>query len=312
MLYRSRLYARVTLPTRILALASLILAAACGQTKSVCFHDSARAEAMTQEPLPGGETWAMQWVIPVRWAKNVAMQAGTGHVVHHAKSIATTDGDTRYDDVRLCGVQQPSYKLQRYLGDEHYGPQYPVGPFDAETLPTRTMVTHLHEAGGFVSDPLALQLGVALDDPDHAPWPDYGTPLPGDIAQQADGSFGFATRMRTDIPPFAAPPVNMLRTRRAHTFHVALRHIVGACGFQTHAGHWEGRVQVAGIGGKAALHTRVLGCELQDGSTCTDSELFTLNSFSPKYIVTGPGHFVMQRVSADTPCEEIRTMDFVP
>ncbi len=293
---------------KTLALGLLATIAACGEPEPSPIYPATHHEAMQQGP---GETWAMMWVIPVRWTRNFGMESGTGEVIHHAKSFAVTENGTRTDQVRLCGVQQPSYRLSLLLGTETYGPQYPVAPFDAEDLPTRTMTTRIGEAGKFTSAPVALQLGVALDAPERAAWPAYGTPLPGHVSEQADGSPGFAVRMRTDAP-FVAPPVTAMRNKRAHTFHVALRHLVGASGTRVSDTFWEGRAQVAGIAGKAALNSRVLGCNLDDGTLCSQGELTTLNDYSPAYKVTGIGRFVMQRVAADTTCETIRAMAFAP
>ena len=309
MAYRSISRLRANVSHKLIALGCLASMAACGQDSSGLAYPATRHDAMVE--APPGETWAMQWVIPVRWAKSLAMEAGSGEVIHHAKSTAFTDGRERTDHVRLCGVQLPSYRLRAYLGDEAYAPLYPPALFDAQTLPTHTMVTHLQDAGVFVADPVALQLGIAMDDPERTPWPGHNLPLPGEVVEQADGSPGFATNMRTDAN-FFAPPVNMSRTKRAHTFHVAMRHLVGASGALAHEHFGEGRVKVAGIGGKAALNVRVLGCQLNDGAACTPGELATINGFSPTYMVTGEGRFVMQRVAADTPCEAIRTMTFAP
>ncbi len=61
---------------KTLALGLLATIAACGEPEPSPIYPATHHEAMQQGP---GETWAMMWVIPVRWTRNFGMESGTGN-----------------------------------------------------------------------------------------------------------------------------------------------------------------------------------------------------------------------------------------
>lgn len=180
-----------------------LLLAACGSSDLAPLQSALAEQALTPAPP---DVWAIRWVIPVQWAKTLGIQADSGDVVHWAKGSRHQQGDKWVHTLQLCGVQQTDFRLKKLLGDAVYASRFDDAMFDADTLPTFHMVSRVDsQTGTFVTDPVALQLGVALDNPEQAVWPTYGTQLQRTVDMDADGYPGVTATMRTDgayqLPP---------------------------------------------------------------------------------------------------------------
>lgn len=259
-------------------------------------------------------TWAVKFETPVSWRFNMGIASGTGTIEHWALTRRrVVDGHTIEEEVRPCGSTIPTYRALPIYGGEQYGVALPDALFDSGILPTLKGTTWISgDAPGAMYNvsPIPLTLGVNLPHPETDLWPKRMADLtPYLIDTDADGNPGVTTFARDD-GDLVLPPVNTSKSHRASRFFIALRNVIGARGKVITCDHFEGTTVVATVGGKPAMASTILGCELSDKSFCSRGQATLANTFQPVYQVSDKSRSVMVRVQDDVTCAQVRAMPF--
>jgi hypothetical protein len=291
--------------------------AACGESTER--GDEARAGGLASGRFEQaaacefGGTWAFKFVIPVAWSGNAGVQGGSGEIIQWARAERTHQDNTLSDDIVACGSTVPDYKSQALWGGETFGTRFPDALFDSGKLSATTLASHLSGSvpgDTYASDVMAVQLGVAMADPLHDPWPKATQDLLAlSVDSDGDGKPGISLETATG-PGMSRPPVSYSRRRRATQFFVAVRDLTASKGTIVSCDRFEGTADIPEMGGVPALHSRVLGCTIEDGSECSNGELTLANMFQPPYRLAGEAKAVLVRVPTNTSCATIRAMDF--
>lgn len=307
----------------VAAMVWVLAATSCGEAPQPpgAHNDAvleARAPGMSQAHLTAGcdfaGTWAVKFDIDVKWNANMGIQSGSGIIEQWALvTRRMVDGQTIEESVRPCGSNIPTYRSKAIYGGEEYGVGFPNDLFDTGRLPELLGTTHISgSAPGdtYSIEPIPLTLGVNLPDPHHDVWPK----APADLApyltdSDQDGEPG-VTAVARDDGTLVLPPMNLQRSNRAKKFYIALRNLIGARGTIISCDRFEGNARVVKLGGKPALNSAILGCELTDANRCSKTMSSLANTFQPAYQVGNGSRSVMVRVGAQTSCPEVRALNF--
>ena len=259
-------------------------------------------------------TWAVKFEIPVAWRFNPGISSGSGTIEQWALvNRRVLDDQTLEEVVRPCGSAIPTYRALSIYGGEQYGVGFPDALFDSGVLPTLTGTTWIGgQSPGHYYDtrPLPLTLGVDLPEASTAAWPKRVSELaPYIVDSDEDGQPGVTAVARED-GSLVLPPVNTTKSRRATKFHIALRNVIGARGQIVSCDRFEGSAVVAQVGGKPAISSTILGCELTDSSACSRAQATLANTFQPAYQVGEDSRSVMVRVHDEATCAQVRALTF--
>lgn len=259
-------------------------------------------------------TWAVKFHIPVTWRSNIGIDGGTGAIEQWALvTRRDEDGHILEETVRPCGSVIPTYRSRGIYGGEQYGVGFPDALFDSGSLPTLAASTWLSgRAPGDSYDvpPIPLTLGIDLPSPKDFVWPKLARNLTQYLTDSDNDGQPGVTAYARDDGALVLPPVDMSKSRRARKFHIALRNLIGARGKIISCDRFEGNVIVANVGGKAAIQSTILGCELTDSSPCSGAHATLANTLQPSYQVGEGSRNIMVRVPDSTTCAEVRAQDF--
>lgn len=301
----------------VLGMTSVALAtflAGCGEKtdaiNSEATHVGSHGAAVEECDITG--TWALKFVVPVKWAGSIGVQGGSGEIVQWVKSQRTkSDGNVVNDELTMCGTTVPDYKSQAVFGNETYGIRFPDALFDSEVLPpakVRTTVSSFVAGGTYKSEQVAIQLGVNLPNPNTDAWPKKSVDTP-QVDMDKDGKPG-VTIMAATGEGYSLPPVNMFRSKRATQFYIAARNIASSTGSITACNKFSGNANIPIIGGKLSLNSHVLGCLRTDGKDCSSAETALTDQFQPDYNLAGQATVTMVKVDPDTNCAAVRGFEF--
>lgn len=259
-------------------------------------------------------TWAFKFEIPVAWSGNAGVQGGQGTIMQWARAERShTDAMTITDAITACGSTVPDYKSQKLWGGETFGTRFPDALFDGAFLPSVSLTTKLSGSApgaSYTSDVMPVELGLAFPNPLHDKWPASAAALmPFVVDSDRDGKPGISLDTASG-QGMSRPPVSYNRRRRATRFYVAVRDLTGSTGTIISCDRFEGVATIPMLDGAPALQSRILGCEIEDGSECSRGELTLANMFQPPYRLNGAAKAVLVRVAPNTPCSAIRAMDF--
>jgi hypothetical protein len=256
-------------------------------------------------------TWAVKFVIPVGWGPSLVVDAGRGEVVQWAKLTRKVDGTTLVDSMQVCGITNPDTVTRPVFGHEVYGIAFPTALFDSGVLPATKVKSHLSglaPGATYTTEPLTVLLGLEMADAATASWPEASEMQVVDADH--DGKPGI-TVDTTKGANYAAPPVNMWRSKRAKRFYIALRSVIsGARGKFESCDKGVGTASIPLIDGKAAINSRVLGCQRTDGQDCAKGEYEMIDKQSSGYDLKGPAQMTVVRVGGDATCDTVRRAQF--
>lgn len=274
--------------------------------------DSAQSPQTQACNLDG--TWAFKFEIPVSWPGNAGVQGGSGMITQWARAERThKDAVTITDNITACGSTVPDYKSQALWGGETFGTRFPDDLFDNGYLPAVELTTNLTGStpgSAYNSDVMPVELGLALAHPLTDKWPtSVAALMPFVVDSDHDGKPGISLNTAAGAG-MSRPPVSYNRRRRATKFYVAVRDLTGSTGTIVSCDRFEGVATIPMLDGVPALQSRILGCEIEDGSECTKGELILSNMFQPPYRLNGEAKAVLVRVTENTPCSAIRAIDF--
>lgn len=259
-------------------------------------------------------TWAFKFVIPVKWSGNSGVQGGTGFLTQWARAVRVhADATHMVDQIQACGSTVPNYQSRTLWGGETFGTHFPDALYDSGNLPSVELKTQLsgsNPGDTYESEIMPIQLGLNMTDPLHDAWPkDAAALMPFVVDSDQDGKPGISVET-LEGNGVVHPPVNYNRRRRAAKFHIAVRDLIGSKGTLASCDRLEGSVVIPEENGAPALQSRILGCEIEDGSPCSKGELTLANMFQPPYQIDGEAKAILVRVADNTPCSAIRAMDF--
>jgi hypothetical protein len=308
--------------SRTLYLAILGIAltqSACGDTPQndaesmLDANGAAQSSAQTAACQLDG-TWAFKFEIPVTWPGNAGVQGGSGVITQWARAERTHhDASSITDSIVACGSTVPDYKSQALWGGETFGTRFPDALFDNGYLPAVELSTSLTGStvgSAYSSEVMPVQLGLAFAQPLTDKWPSSAAELlPFVVDSDHDQKPGISLTTATGHG-ISRPPVSYNRRRRATKFYVAVRDLVRSTGTIVNCDRFEGTASIPMLDGVPALQSRILGCEIEDGSECTKGELILSNMFQPPYRLNGEAKAVLVRVADQTSCATIRAMDF--
>ncbi len=255
-------------------------------------------------------TWAIRFIIPVKWSGNMGVRPGQGNIVQHLKSSRQADGHSLTDALQLCGSEVPDYETTAIAGSEHFGVRFPDSLFDNNNLPGATLratISAPMPGGSYETELIAIQLGVALDDPRQDIWPHTFRDLHKVVDADNDGNPGITVNF-AHTQGYALPPTNFSRTARARQIFSAVRNVASSAGNIVSCDRFEGEAYIPHINGAFAINAHALGCIKENGSHCSGSETALLDRYEPTYAANGVATVVMQRVDAAATCASIRAM----
>jgi hypothetical protein len=235
--------------------------AACGDadaqlhtTADISPADAAASRSAAQTAACNFEgTWALKFTIPVAWAGNAGVQAGQGEIVQWARTERTQQGSEAITEhLVACGSTVPDYKSQAMWGGETFGTRFADALFDSGRLQPRNVITHLSGAAPghtYASDVVPTELGVAMADPLHDPWPSSAQALlPFAVDSDGDGRPGISLQTAHG-DGLSRPPVSYNRRRRATHFDVAVRDLTSSTGRIVSCNRFEGTAHIPTMDG---------------------------------------------------------------
>jgi hypothetical protein len=239
------------------------------------------------------------------------VDAGHGEVGQWAKLTRKQEGQTLTDTMQVCGITNPDTITRPVFGHEVYGITFPPQLFDSNVLPTvqvRSHVSALTPGATYQTEPLTVLFGLQTPNAATASWP--ATAQMQTVDADHDGKPGI-TVDTTKAANYSAPPVNMWRSKRAQKFYIALRSVIsGASGKFDSCDKATGTATIPLIDGKAAINSRVLGCQRTDGGDCSQSEFEMIDKQSSGYDLKGPAQMTMLRVANVASCDTVRQTAF--
>jgi len=235
--------------------------------------------------------------IDVEWSGSLALAKGAGQVHLWSKSQFVETGDTATVVSKSCGSVLPEIKTTSLAGGYSVLPEIPDTAWDQPGMPMFTG-TATRLATGWRVDPGVALVGLNMPDPS-ARWPDADEITGVDV--DGDGNPGITAYPRVG-GRFAAPPTNLSQSAHVEELYLAIRSVLALT--STSSGC------PAAYGGEAAvtgLDNHVIGCRVEGGIPCTDSERDFVDSNRTEYKIQG-GSFVSHRVDDDVTCADVRAL----
>lgn len=269
---------------------------------------SPMARAQAYEPTG---TWAAAWALPVKWRMNMAIEGNSGDIVVWARVARTSMGAAgRYqDEVTVCGLAQPGTKTLGLFGGERFGVAYDGDVLGQAPMPRPCSQLTAFGDGPDVllqSTPLAVQVGIAMPEPLHTPWPKGVAALAPWLLRMSDnGQLGAPAQSRQD-EGLVWPPIDYAGQRRAHHFYIASRTVLRHEGRFVSPDRIEGVAALADVQGRTGLNTTIVGCDTADGGHCSEGDLTLTNSFQPGMRANGAGRAVFVRLPDGASCAQVR------
>lgn len=291
------------------ALAGLV---ACGSGQQA-IQDSGAGNgggALTAEPCNLDGTWALKFMVPVKWPASLAILGGAGDVVQWARVRTTAEGNTLHATLSLCGSRIPANDSQPIFGHEIYDIQVPDAIFDAGTIPPvkfDAQVSGFTPGSTFNTGRVAVLLGMTMENAATAPWPLKAADITS-VDDDQDGKPG-VTVVAMGGTGHAAPPVNMFHSKRADKFYTAIRNVAQLSATVQSCDKIAGPLFIPIIGDKPAINSRVLGCHLTSGHECGVSEYELIDKVQSGFLLNGDATVIMRRVDDDVTCSAIRAME---
>jgi hypothetical protein len=203
-------------------------------------------------------------------------------------------GDAFEGSTRLCGLDFPTISLLPSYGGERYQIQFPrSNSAKPDGLPSGSLRLRA-DTNGLAFEPLAILLGVQLDNDPLASWPTDGNDVAFDA--DSDGAAGITTTWATDQGQ-QLPPVDINGAARAQRTLVTGRVVLGA-------NTYKGCDALAGSAGAARIETHVLGCTLTGGSACSKDQTSILESLKPDYSAA-QSNLQAKRLPSGSRCSDV-------
>lgn len=244
-------------------------------------------------------------VITVSWPASLAIEAGTGQIHVWTKADLTYDRTSVTGTVRPCGSTIPALTKTDVVGGGQVQIELPAAVWDAPAMPVfqATGSTTGFDVGSKIKvNPVASLLGLAMQDPMNAPWPDAPSQVTT-VDHDGDGQAGIAAVPRTDVP-FAAPPLDLggvLDPRAPRPDHIFLstRTVLALDGARDTCKSARGTASVTKV------DSHVVGCHVLGGGLCTTSQSDFIDLMQPKFTIVS-GTFDMVDVPGAATCAEVR------
>ena len=247
-------------------------------------------------------TWAAKLDFAVTWPAATVITSGSGRVAYWQRLDLT---QSRNGDVSglatACGVVIPDTLTRLGVGESFgviespalFDVQPPWFPVSAVSL----SLSALQPGAMFMLPTFVSTRGITLTNPTTDTWPvaaSVGVPRDDD----ADGQPGFSLDFKTGAG-LSYPALDVLYSARADRGYVADRLIYGASGTLTSCSAASGSASVV------TFDTRIFGCHVAGGDTCSPPQRDLLDRNSPVY-TPGDASFVLRKLPDGAGCADVR------
>lgn len=242
-------------------------------------------------------SFALKLAFTSTWPSTILVSSGMGTFVFWARVDVSGDGLTLDGTIIPCGQTVPDFRSSPLI-NERYGLVYPPSLFAGTALsllPASMGVARPYPGADLTFARTGLLFGVTLPDPINGPWPSAAALQSADT--DADGNRGL-TALYKDTPGFTYPPANNFGTVRVDRGYVASRLVFELSGALTSCTLAQGTATTPGLD----FHT--LGCRVNSGRQCVDSESDHLDENAPRFTIS-TGRFTLVKLAAGTSCADV-------
>ncbi len=248
--------------------------------------------------------WGTYFRVDTTWDATAVIRAGSGPIEVWLLSDRKQSGTTTTDKVKACGIRLPD--LIGVTG-EKYGARFLAPIFDNGSIPLMTLPVKFPQiatGAQFLSEPVALQIGVEFQNPLTDPWIATG---PVNVVRDHDNDGRPGVTIESDqAPGYSNPPVGLGADQFVRHYDAITRTVATLNGNVKSCDRLEGNVTVADIGGEPALHSRLIGCKLQSGASCNVAQTAIVNNNRPMFRPASAGLMISKRMSDEAVCGNVR------
>jgi hypothetical protein len=249
-------------------------------------------------------TYALKFTVPTTWPSSAQLSSGSGTFEFRLRLRATHVDNQATIQLRECSQKLPAIHAQ--LANEDHLLTYPDSLYDSGKLPGASATMTLGDStpkSSLSLPPVALEMGVDLNDPLNDAWPSTAAALLDAVRVdvEGDGNPG-VTGIYSTSGRYVYPRTSTsLIPQRAQQVYLAVRWVFSMSGVLTSCDGSEGDVTLA------KLDSRIVGCRHADGSLCSTSEANHLDTNLPKFRF-GAATYVLSRVAEDASCQAVRAL----
>ncbi len=249
-------------------------------------------------------TYALKLTVPTTWPSSGQLSGGSGTFEFRLRLSATHLDNQATIQLRECAHKVPVIHAQ--LANEDHLLTYPDSLFDSEKLPSTSATMTLGDSTPMSSlslAPVAMELGVDLNDPLNDAWPSTAAALPSSSRVDVEGDGNpSVTAVYSNSGRYMYPRTSTsLFPQRAQQVYIAVRWVFSISGMLTGCDGSAGNVTLS------KLDSRIVGCRHADGSLCSANEANHLDTNLPRFQF-GTASYVLSRVAVDASCSAVRAV----
>lgn len=205
-----------------------------------------------------------------------------------------------------CMIFLPDLQSSLFGGFQKYGIRFPTDLFDKGGIPATDFVFHGSVSSSGISvqtDPFAILVGLTMTNPTTTPWP--GTHYLTLQDQDFDTAPGVTVIPATG-QGYSLPPVD-LSGNYADKVYIAERTISKLYGPLTSCDQVALTVEIVPVAGETTgIQSSVVGCHIQNGGDCTQTQSDFVDAIRPQYTPTGVGTSISVRMPTGSTCADVR------
>ena len=249
--------------------------------------------------------WGTYFRVDTTWDATTVIKAGAGPIEVWLLSDRKQSGASTNDKVKACGIILPDLIG---ITNEKYGARFLAPIFDNGSIPLLNLAVKFPQitpGAQFLSEPVALQIGVEFPNPLTDPWIGNG-PLTQVVKDHDNDGRPGVTIESDQAPGYSNPPVGLGANEFARYYDAITRTVATLSGNIKNCDRLEGNVTVAEIAGEPALHSRLIGCKLASGADCNFAQTAIVNNNRPLFRPSSAGLMISKRMSDDAVCGNVR------
>ncbi|HMA95509.1 MAG TPA: hypothetical protein VKP30_22625 [Polyangiaceae bacterium] len=276
----------------------------CGKCFNVCPAGEGTAACNTGKCSVACDmsgTFALMISAPVTWSSaNTYVSPGSGTFTFWLRLKGTQVGSSVNGLVTECGRITPAFRIS--LVNEPCLFNLPDSLFEDEVLPTVAATVSLggsSPSSSLTLSTIALLMGTEMADPLAGSWPEEASGIIS-LDMDGDGHPGVTATYEDASPYYYPHTAATLNSARAARAYVAMRLRFSLDGALTSCAESSGSASVTSV------DSRIIGCQLQSGAECSNSQANFLDGNAIDYYVFNAATYTLTKVADDATCADVR------
>jgi hypothetical protein len=243
---------------------------------------------------------ANEIVAEVSWPDTIGVVGGSGQLVIWTRAELDFDGNAVSGTVSPCGSILPIIQTKAIVGGHKVQPVIPDATWDLSSMPktaAQGTISGFQPGSSIRMQPATALLGLEMSDVEAA-WPQSWKDIQT-VDHDADGAPGITSIPNTS-GGFAAPPTGIFPSDpKAIELYLVSRSVIEL------QGERDSCKTASGIAIVHAFDNHIVGCALEGGGTCDETQTTFIDNNRTIYQVDSAS-YKMKSLPAGATCSDVR------